>query len=151
MASKNPKRLRSETSSTDMKTGRVSDIAAPSPQLIQLINQRFDEQAEHISSSMRDAEARILVVLNDKLSGMATELAQMAQRVQQLESDVSDVQALKEHVASLEAKLAAKIDHDANANVLRMHGIPQQEARETKENCLQQLVLTDETRSNHYA
>ncbi|KAL7726600.1 hypothetical protein ACLKA6_010465 [Drosophila palustris] len=132
MTGKNPKRLRSETSSTDMKSGRVSDNAAPSPQLIQLINQRFDEQAEHISSSMRDAEARILGVLNDKLSGITGELDQMAQRLQQLERDVGDVRALKEHVASLEAKLSAKIENDANANVVRIHGIPQHEGENLK-------------------
>ncbi|KAM8701999.1 hypothetical protein ACLKA7_005520 [Drosophila subpalustris] len=40
---------------------------------------------------MRDAEARILGVLNDKLSGITGELDQMAQRLQQLERDVGDV------------------------------------------------------------
>ncbi|KAM8701831.1 hypothetical protein ACLKA7_007818 [Drosophila subpalustris] len=81
---------------------------------------------------MRDAEARILGVLNDKLSGITGELDQMAQRLQQLERDVGDVRALKEHVASLEAKLSAKIENDANANVVRIHGIPQHEGENLK-------------------
>ncbi|KAL7723512.1 hypothetical protein ACLKA6_000179 [Drosophila palustris] len=140
-----PSKRQRENTAIEIKGGRVSD--APSPQLLELINQRFAEQAELISSSIRSAEERILCQLNDRIGEMAGDVEQLSPRVQQLEvqlgaipslqAKLDDLQAklqLKEEagtavemesklMAKVEAKLAAQSTESIAAD-LRMHGVP---------------------------
>ncbi|KAM8717964.1 hypothetical protein ACLKA7_004637 [Drosophila subpalustris] len=136
MSKANSKRIRSD-SSLDLRTGRTSD--ALSPQLIELINQRFDEQANHISCSVREAEERILREIADKfetkLLSLSEELAKLGQRVEELEERNGKVSELCSKVEELEAKLQAKTIADAEASIandVRVHGVPSLENENLK-------------------
>ncbi|KAL7725021.1 hypothetical protein ACLKA6_002984 [Drosophila palustris] len=144
-----PSKRQRENTAIDVKGGRVSD--APSPQLLELINQRFAEQAELISTSIRSAEERILGQLNGRIGEVAGDVERLSLRVQQLEAQLeaipdlqaklNDLQAklqLKEEAGAalgIEAKLMTKVEAKLAAQAtegiaadLRIHGVPYTES-----------------------
>ncbi|KAL7723685.1 hypothetical protein ACLKA6_003345, partial [Drosophila palustris] len=84
------KRLR-ENSNGEMKTNKGLDMSS----ILQLINERFKEQGEMIASKMSESDERILSVLHERLDGMSAEIQKLCVRVEKLERDVSEVDALK--------------------------------------------------------
>ncbi|KAL7724823.1 hypothetical protein ACLKA6_017313 [Drosophila palustris] len=112
------KRLR-ENSNGEMKTNKGLDMSS----ILQLINERFKEQGEMIASKMSESEERILSVLHERLDGMSAEIQKLCVRVEKLERDVSEVDALKTQVGLLESKLSSLATAEV-ANDLRMHGVP---------------------------
>ncbi|XP_070075754.1 uncharacterized protein [Drosophila takahashii] len=127
--------------------------------MLQLINERFDEQKEILSSELRESEARVLSNLQKKFQAMATEIHSLTQRVTQLENEVKKVDELqqrvtelasqlaangpssglvdelKQQVVDLDARLVAKCNAEEDAAVasnLRWHGVPQVEGENLK-------------------
>ncbi|KAL7724724.1 hypothetical protein ACLKA6_019793 [Drosophila palustris] len=114
------KRIREKTS-TDLKAGNSSDVLPV--KIIELINQRFAEQAELITSNMRGMEDRIMGILNERLTSMGGDMRLLTQRVEQLEREVADFRSLKDQVGQL--KSIAESQHSQSiACDLRLHGVP---------------------------
>ncbi|KAM8702382.1 hypothetical protein ACLKA7_007713 [Drosophila subpalustris] len=84
------KRMR-ENSNAEIKASKGMDMSS----ILQLINERFKEQAELIASKMSQSEERILSLLHERLDSMSKEMQELCERVQQLERDASVVEALK--------------------------------------------------------
>ncbi|KAM8718316.1 hypothetical protein ACLKA7_001015 [Drosophila subpalustris] len=84
------KRMR-ENSNAETKASKGMDMSS----ILQLINERFKEQAELIASKMSQSEERILSLLHERLDSMSKEMQELCERVQQLERDASVVEALK--------------------------------------------------------
>ncbi|KAH8336261.1 hypothetical protein KR059_012945, partial [Drosophila kikkawai] len=126
-----PKRVRTD-SSIDLKAGRQSDTLAM--ELVDLINKRFTEQNEHISSSLGKAEERILAELELRFSQKINKLSEevidlrsqrdrLDEKVGQLDREVAALRALCGKVAQLESKLASQQEHN-RAYEMRIHGVP---------------------------
>jgi len=58
-------------------TKRTRNNAGNSPQLLELLKTRFEEQTEKIESAVREAEQRMLRSLMDRLDKIAGEVKQM--------------------------------------------------------------------------
>ncbi|KAH8301294.1 hypothetical protein KR059_004343, partial [Drosophila kikkawai] len=110
---------------------RSSDTLAM--ELVDLINKRFTEQNEHISSSLGKAEERILAELELRFSQKINKLSKevidlrsqrdrLDEKVGQLDREVADLRALCGKVAQLESKLASQ-QHN-RAYEVRIHGVP---------------------------
>ncbi|XP_033234131.1 uncharacterized protein [Drosophila pseudoobscura] len=121
---------------------RLSD--ALSPQLLEMLKDRFEEQTNQIASHVRNAEQRILSSLMERLDSIAGEVKQMGarvidlerevvdlrsqrdrldERVERLDREVADLRTLGGRVGGIEARLAA--EHMAtSACELRIHGVP---------------------------
>ncbi|KAL7736331.1 hypothetical protein ACLKA6_014803 [Drosophila palustris] len=120
------KRMR-ENSNAEIKASKGMDMSS----ILQLINERFKEQAELIASKMSQSEERILSLLHERLDSMSKEMQELCERVQQLERDASVVEALKTQVGLLESKLSTLATAEV-ANDLRMHGVPFTEGESLK-------------------
>ncbi|KAH8241750.1 hypothetical protein KR032_004018, partial [Drosophila birchii] len=116
----------------------------PSPQLLDLMKMRFQEQTDAIACLVKEAEIRILSSLSERLDVIAGEVKQTGDRVSNLErevavlrsqreqlnervehlhQEVADMRAMRERVGTVEAKLAAQ-NNVNNAFDLRMHEVP---------------------------
>lgn len=116
-----------ENSTGEIKTTKSVEGTA----ILQLINQRFDEQAGVIAAKVSECEERILAALNAKLDGMSMDLERLSQRVQKLEEGAADAQLLKTQLATLEAKLSAQTNASV-ATELRLHGVPLAEGEQLR-------------------
>ncbi|KAM8701901.1 hypothetical protein ACLKA7_007695 [Drosophila subpalustris] len=97
-----PQKSQRENTAADIK---LRTVDAFSPQLLELINKRFGEQAELI----RLTEQRILGELQERINNMSLEMQQLIGRVQQLEEDAAEVKSLKAKLMSMEANWESKL------------------------------------------
>jgi len=90
-----------------------------SPQLLELLKTRFEEQTKKIETAVREAEERMLRSLMDRLDKIAGEVKQMVARVLTLEREVADLRSMRdrmgenlqaagERLGALEARLATQ-------------------------------------------
>ncbi|KAM8718302.1 hypothetical protein ACLKA7_001002 [Drosophila subpalustris] len=115
-----PQKRQRENTAADIK---LRTLDASSPQLLELINKRFGEQAELI----RLTEQRILGELQERINSMSLEMQQLIGRVQQLEEEAAEVKSLKVKLMSMEANWESKLQVQANEAIaadLRIHGAP---------------------------
>ncbi|KAM8703132.1 hypothetical protein ACLKA7_007843 [Drosophila subpalustris] len=115
-----PQKRQREITAADIK---LRTLDASSPQLLELINKRFGEQAELI----RLTEQRILGELQERINNMSLEMQQLIGRVQQLEEEAAEVKSLKAKLMSMEANWESKLQVQANEAIaadLRIHGVP---------------------------
>ncbi|KAH8363694.1 hypothetical protein KR084_001323, partial [Drosophila pseudotakahashii] len=131
---------------------RNSDVN--SPQLLELLKTRFEEQTEKIESAVREAEQRMLSRLMDRLDIIAGEVKQMDARVLTLEREVADLRSIKdrmgervktlnrevanlqaagERLGALESRLTTQCRETSSCD-LRVHGVPYVEGEDLKIN-----------------
>jgi len=129
---------------------RISDVN--SPQLLELLKARFEEQTEKIESAAREAEQRMLSRLMDRLDIIAGEVKQMDARVLTLERKVADLRSIRdrmgeraetlnrevenlqaagERLGALEVKLATQCRETSSCD-LRVHGVPYVEGEDLR-------------------
>jgi len=105
-----------------------------SPQLLELLKTRFEEQTKKIETAVREAEERMLRSLMDRLDKIAGEVKQMVARVLTLEREVADLRSMRdrmgenlqaagERLGALEARLATQCRETSSCD-LRVHGVP---------------------------
>jgi len=88
---------------------RKSDVN--SPQLLELIKTRFEEQTEKIESTVREAEQRMLRSLMDRLDKIAGEVKQMDARVLTLEREVADLRSMRDRMGERVETLNREVEN----------------------------------------
>jgi len=120
---------------------RISDVN--SPQLLELLRTRFDEQTEKIESAVREAEqrnsldkiagevkqmdARVLT-LEREVADLRSMRDRMGERVETLNREVENLQAAGQRLGALEARLATQCRETSSCD-LRVHGVPYVEVK----------------------
>lgn len=94
-----------------------------SPKLLQLMEKKLMKQFENLTLMLRETEERILKQLDSKVSELKFELHSVNERLNEVESVVSEVKVLKDEVSELQCKLG-QYENSLVSCELRINSVP---------------------------
>lgn len=105
------------------KTPKVYNTDSPNQKLITILNNKIQSQTEVIKNMIIESENRIRLDIDKKINEIRSEVDNLKEKVQRIESVSSEVSLINKDILEIKRKLLTQ-DNSVVASSLRVTGVP---------------------------